>query len=61
MSHHWLKIALGRVCSQCSEAQATGAFKDDRVCPRDQRYVAPNTDLESRVPTEGLQERQRID
>lgn len=30
--HTWLKIAAGRVCRECQEAQATAEFDDSTPC-----------------------------
>lgn len=30
--HRWLAIRVGRVCSVCKVAQATGEFDDDDAC-----------------------------
>ena len=32
--HHWVDIALGRVCIGCELAQLTGEFVDDAPCLR---------------------------
>ena len=32
--HKWMGIAVGRVCVNCSEAQAKGEFQEDTPCRR---------------------------
>jgi hypothetical protein len=43
MPHHWINIALGRVCLACSLAQASGEFDDDakRPCSKDRPFEPP--------------------
>lgn len=38
MSHTWHKIAVGRVCLNCSVAQATDEFDDSKPCTDDKPY-----------------------
>jgi hypothetical protein len=33
-AHLWRRIAAGRVCDLCMEAQATNHFDDSGACPR---------------------------
>ncbi len=52
MPHRWLKIAVGRVCIQCSLAEAHGEFTDDKnPCPQDNPYLDPKVSGEK--DTEG--------
>jgi len=41
MPHTWIRIAVGRVCTECSLAQPTGEFSDVVGCKRDKPYIAP--------------------
>jgi hypothetical protein len=39
--HHWITIAVGRVCLKCSLAQITDEFEDGAECADDKPYKRP--------------------